>query len=159
MCHNTTSTPSLKTTVSINTSTLIPHLQEPELWVHHVDASPVKTLKHGASSAASSSITSQTQAAPLWDDDQKCKKKKGKKCIRSAKQWSKKTTKSAEKAGFCSCSCRQRVCLAFLFRVNRWLPHTCTHTKPLCSDFTKKWCHSWVKSVNPLSLGIVSLIM
>lgn len=70
-CHNTPSTPSIKRTVSINMSILIPHLQEPELWVHHVDASPVKTLKHGASNVASSSTTSQTQAAQVWSVDQK----------------------------------------------------------------------------------------
>lgn len=37
--------------VPINKSILTSHLQEPELWVHHLDASPIKTQKHEASNS------------------------------------------------------------------------------------------------------------
>lgn len=132
-------------------SILRPHLHEPELWVHRVDVLQLKSsdLKQ----EAKQNWARLSKIIKIISEKQK-KKKEKRKSICFAIQLSKKMK--------ISCSCQQRVCLGFLFRVNRRLAqaHTHAHKNPSVLILSlKKWCHSQVKSVNPVSLGIVSLII
>lgn len=132
-------------------SILRPHLHEPELWVHRVDVLQLKSsdLKQ----EAKQNWARLSKIIKIISEKQK-KKKEKRKSICFAIQLSKKMK--------ISCSCQQRVCPGFLFRVNRRLAqaHTHAHKNPSVLILSlKKWCHSQVKSVNPVSLGIVSLII
>lgn len=131
-CHNTFHK-NLSATVSINKSVLTPHLQEPELWVHHVDVWRIKLRQQ------------LPPASPVVSQKWPILSKNNKKCIRSTK---KKPTTISKLKIFSSpaLSASVSVCLAFLFRVNRRLVHTHMHTHSQNPSvlvlLLKKWCHS-----------------
>lgn len=123
-CHNTFHK-NLSATVSINKSVLTPHLQEPELWVHHVDVWRIKLRQQ------------LPPASPVVSQKWPILSKNNKKCIRSKKKnhYNKQVEDSLLSCSFC-----QRVCLSGFSIQSKQTSGSHTHahtlTKPLCSGFT-----------------------
>lgn len=119
-CHDSHSTPFHKNhsvLVYINKSILTPHLQEPELWVHHVDVSSVKTA------GSNKRLVLPVQLFLYLKSGQYCPKNN----IRTMlKNYQKQVEDSLL---CCSPSTSVSVFLAFLFRVNRHLARAHTHTQ------------------------------